>query len=100
MKREDRALFFQSYIDGSKEYYYQTLGELIDTFGYDNAIKIWQDGYPPVEIDPFCCANEKWKEGDNPDTGIVYREIYDEDKDWYIDYDTYNEIINSYSFDD
>lgn len=47
MNREDRKQFYDLYLDGSKDYYYLTYGELEDTFGKEIANKIWSSGCIP-----------------------------------------------------
>jgi hypothetical protein len=37
----EKKLFFDEYLDGRKEYYYTTYGELLDTFGENWANEIW-----------------------------------------------------------
>ena len=51
MNREDRKQFYDLYLDGSKDYYYLTYGELEDTFGKEIANKIWSSG---------CIPNDYW----------------------------------------
>ena len=102
MNRKDRILFYDYNPDNTKNYYYLTFGELADTFGYDSAVRMWEKGYPPDYIDPFCCSEEEWDEPDEKDltTFTVCREVYDEKNDCYYDYDNYNYLLSSYSFDD
>ena len=47
MNREDRKQFYDFYLDGSKDYYFMTYGELEDTFGKDLACEIWESGCMP-----------------------------------------------------
>ena len=47
VSREEKKLFYDEYLDGTKDYYYLTFGELLDTFGERLAIEIWEKGAMP-----------------------------------------------------
>lgn len=47
VSREEKKLFYYENLDGTKEYYYLTFGELLDTFGERLAIEIWERGAMP-----------------------------------------------------
>ena len=47
LNRENKKVFYDEYLDGTKDYYYLTFGELLDTFGERLAIEIWEKGAMP-----------------------------------------------------
>ena len=44
MNRNEEKVFFDEYIDGRKEYYTVTFGELVDALGYNEAAEVWETG--------------------------------------------------------
>lgn len=79
MNREEKHIFYDEYKDGRKDYYYLTFGELEDTFGLKNAMRIWKCGYVPDDVIPLPINKES--------NSIPYESDY-------------NSIISSYLFDD
>lgn len=41
IERNEKKVFYDEYIDGTKDYYTITYGEIEDTFGAEKAKKIW-----------------------------------------------------------
>ena len=49
VKRNEVKEFCDIYLDGSKDCYYMTYGELVDTFGEELGNIIWKTGEVPSE---------------------------------------------------
>ena len=47
MTNYQAKLFYDEYLDGTRDYYYMTYAELVDTFGEEIAVKIWERGAMP-----------------------------------------------------